>query len=213
MYVPNHFRMTGAVEAFAFMAHHAFATLVSVHDGTPFATHLPFIVEAAHGDGSKPGRLRGHMARANPQWRGFGSAEVMVVFAGPHAYISPAWYEASESVPTWDYTAVHAYGVPHIIDDPAEVRTVLATLVERNERGFAAPWDMEMLSETYLSGMMKGIVAFDIPIARFDAKEKLSQNRPAIDQHRVAAMLARSSDPTDREVGVLIAGRLATQPL
>ena len=205
--------MTGAVAPFAFMARHAFATLVSTHDGAPFATHLPFIVEAGHADGSKPGRLRGHMARANPQWRGFGKDEVMVVFAGPHAYISPAWYEDAESVPTWNYTAVHAYGVPHILEDPFDVRAVLAALVDRNERGFAVPWEMEALSETYLTGMMKGIVAFDIPIARLDAKEKLSQNRPAADQHRVAAELARSSDPTDREAGMLIADRLATQPL
>jgi transcriptional regulator len=173
---------------------------------------LPFIVEAGPADGSRPGRLRGHMARANPQWRDFAGEEVMVVFAGPHAYVSPAWYDAAESVPTWDYTAVHAYGVPQIVDDPAEVRAVLEALVERNERGFATPWEMRGLSDTYIAGMMKGIVAFDIPIARLDAKEKLSQNRPAADQHRVAAALARSNDPTDREIGVLIADRLATQP-
>jgi transcriptional regulator len=202
MYVPSHFRMAGDQAPYNFMAAHAFATLVSVHEGEPFATHLPFIVEA--------GRLRAHMARGNPQWKSFGTAEVMVVFTGPHAYISPSWYEATESVPTWNYTAVHAYGVPQILDDPAQVRAMLQTLVAQNERGFSSPWTMESATDSYLSGMMKGIVAFDIPIARLDAKEKLSQNRPEADRIRVAAQLARSDDPTDRELGALMTLRETT---
>jgi transcriptional regulator len=202
MYVPPHFRMAGDKTPYDFMAHHAFATLVSTHEGGPFATHLPFIIE--------DGRLRAHMARANPHWRSFGSAEVMVVFAGPHAYVSPSWYESAESVPTWNYVAVHAYGVPKIIDDAGEVRSVLETLVAQNERGFAQPWEIGVASDSYIAGMMKGIVAFDIPIARLDAKEKLSQNRPAADRIRVAAQLARSDDPTDRELSALMTLREAT---
>src|SRR5471032_1507315 len=202
MYVPPHFRMAGDKTPYDFMARHAFATLVSTKDGAPFATHLPFIIE--------DGRLRAHMARSNPHWRSFGSAEVMVVFSGPHAYVSPSWYEAAESVPTWNYVAVHAYGVPKIIDDAGEVRSVLETLVAQNEHGFAQPWEIGVASESYIAGMMKGIVAFDIPIARLEAKEKLSQNRPAADRVRVAAQLARSDDPTDRELSALMTLREPT---
>jgi transcriptional regulator len=196
MYVPSHFRMAGDQAPYDFMAAHAFATLVSTHEGVPLATHLPFLVD--------DGRLRAHMARANPQWKSFGTAEVMAVFTGPHAYISPSWYEATDEVPTWNYAAVHAYGVPQIIADPVEVRAMLETLVTRNERGFAVPWEMTAASETYLSRLMNGIVAFDIPIARLDAKEKLSQNHHAADRVRVAAQLARSDDPTDRELAALM---------
>jgi transcriptional regulator len=202
MYVPSHFRMAGDQAPYDFMAAHAFATLVSTHEGAPFATHLPFLLEG--------GRLRAHMARANPQWKSFGTAEVMVVFTGPHAYVSPSWYEATDEVPTWNYAAVHAYGVPQIITDPTEVRAMLETLVTRNERGFAVPWKMTTASEAYLSRLMNGIVAFDIPIARLDAKEKLSQNHHEADRIRVAAQLARSDDPTDRELSALMTLRETT---
>jgi transcriptional regulator len=202
MYVPSHFRMAGDQAPYDFMAAHAFATLVSTHEGAPFATHLPFLLEG--------GRLRAHMARANPQWKSFGTAEVMVVFTGPHAYVSPSWYEATDEVPTWNYAAVHAYGVPQIITDPTEVRAMLETLVTRNERGFAVPWKMTTASEAYLSRLMNGIVAFDIPIARLDAKEKLSQNHHEADRIRVAAQLARSDDPTARELSALMTLRETT---
>jgi len=205
MYVPSHFRMNGDDAPYAFMAQNAFGTLVSTHDGAPFASHLPFLIEE--------GRLRAHMARANPQWRSFGTAQVMVVFTGPHAYVSPAWYEAAESVPTWNYVAVHAYGVPKIVDDPHEVRAMLEALVTRNESGFARPWEMHDAPASYIDGMMSGIVAFDIPIARLEAKEKLSQNRPAVDRVRVAAQLARSDSPADRELSALMTLRETTASL
>ncbi len=111
MYVPGHFRVDDPETLRAFMRAHAFATLVTVVDGAPFATHVPFLVDDAKGGEEAAGLvLRAHVARANPQWRTLEEQDALVIFSGPHAYVSPAWYGAAESVPTWNYTAVHAYG-------------------------------------------------------------------------------------------------------
>ena len=117
MYVPSHFRVDDASELAAFMRENAFATLVSVHDGAPFATHLPVLVD---GVGASLA-LSGHVARANPQWTSLDAHDVLVMFTGPHAYVSPSCYENPKSVPTWNYTAVHVYGRAQLVDDRGAV--------------------------------------------------------------------------------------------
>ena len=129
---------------------------------------------------------------------------MLVVFPGAHAYVSPSWYAQHPSVPTWNYVAVHAYGVPRLIEEPERVRALLDRLVRTFEDGRATPWRMDSLSDTYLSGMMRGIVAFEIPIDRLEGKAKLSQNRPAGDQARVRAALAAEDDPMARAVAELM---------
>jgi len=192
MYVPKHNLITDTALLHSLMQGFSFATLVTVHDGRPFATHLPFLVHPAVGD---LGCLVAHVAKANPQWEDFAQGnEVLVIFQGHHTYISPSWYEASPSVPTWNYATVHAYGTPHVLTDDSRVRETLRELVNKHEEGFAIPWTMD-LPDDYLRKMMRGIVAFEIPISRLEGKFKLSQNRSDADQDRVIAALGESNNP------------------
>ena len=114
MYIPAAFAETDLTRLHDFIEQNSFGLLVSQVDGLPFASHLPFLLERTAGP---HGTLVGHMARANPQWREAGGQTALAIFSGPHAYISPTWYEAEQVVPTWNYTAVHAYGRVQIIED------------------------------------------------------------------------------------------------
>ena len=143
------------------------------HEDRPFATHLPFLV---YPDMGEQGTLVAHMARANPQWKDFAESEALVIFQGHHTYISPSWYEAHPSVPTWNYMLVHAYGVPRVITDAVRTRESLQALVDKHETPFDDPWSMD-LPEAYLHRMQQGIVSFELPITRLEGKFKLSQNR------------------------------------
>ena len=204
MYMPEHFREDDLPTLHTLMQDYSFATLVTQHEGVPFATHLPLILEADEGP---YGTLFGHMARANPQWRDFTAAQdVLVIFQGPHTYVSPSWYEVELSVPTWNYAAVHAYGTPRLITDYDACYALLTTLVRTHEGQFARPWPFQ-LPEDYVRKMMQGIVAFAIHITRLEGKFKLSQNRSLTDQQRVAAILQRSADPVSREFGTLMQQR------
>jgi transcriptional regulator len=190
VYIPGETRVTDPRRLHELMRQHSFGVLVTVRDGCPRASHLPFLVLA----GGEHGRLVAHMARANDQWQDFRpGAEVLVVFQGEHAYVSPSWYDKHPSVPTWNYVVVHARGVPMLIEEPAAVRAYLQALVDHHERGFETPWRMELPAD-YLARMMRAIVAFEIPISRIEGKFKLSQNRSRADQHRVANALAQSED-------------------
>ncbi|MEO8396990.1 MAG: FMN-binding negative transcriptional regulator, partial [Chloroflexota bacterium] len=152
------------------------------------------------------GVLRAHLARANDQWKSFGEGEALVIFQGAHAYISPSWYETHPSVPTWNYTAVHVYGVPQIVANEGEMRGMLRELVENHEGGRSPEWTMD-LPEDYLQKMMQAIVAFELPIERIEGKFKLSQNRSEGDQERVIAHLRESAYPLDMQTADLMASR------
>lgn len=191
MYIPAWHREENPAVLHALMREYAFATLVTTHDNAPFATHLPVLLD---GDKGALGTLNAHIARANPQWHDFESGqEALAIFQGPHAYISPAWYDAPLSVPTWNYAVVHAYGVPRLLDDDALYRT-LARLVETFESPREAPWPFD-LPDDFTQKMMRGIVGFEIEITRLEGKLKLSQNRSETDQNRVIAALRQTEDP------------------
>jgi transcriptional regulator len=140
------------------------------------------------------------MARANPQWRHFADGqEALVIFQGPHAYISPSWYTDHQSVPTWNYAVVHAYGMPRLLED-VETRALLQSLVETFEAPLEPPWRLDSLPEENITRMLRGIVGFEIEIARLEGKLKLNQNRPEVDQERVVEVLEASGDPNDAGV-------------
>ena len=191
MYIPKAFREDDISRLHTFMEAYSFATLVTQHESIPFATHLPFLLDPERGPN---GILLAHMARANPQWHDFASAqEVLVIFQGPHTYISPSWYEVELSVPTWNYAVVHAYGLPHLIEDGEELYKLLKTLIQTHEAHFEKPWSFQ-LSEDYLQKMMRGIVGFEIEITRLEGKFKLSQNRTATERENVIAALQESTN-------------------
>jgi transcriptional regulator len=181
MYIPPTFRETRIDVLHALIREHSFGTLVSTVNGEPFATHLPFLLDSNRGP---YGALVGHMARANPHWQSFSQHQPrasMAVFLGPHAYISPSWYVSPRNVPTWNYIAVHAYGIPSIVDNPRRVREILETTVRTFESGSPEPWSTAGLSEDYIADMSKAIVAFDMPISKLEGKRKLGQNRTTPD--------------------------------
>jgi transcriptional regulator len=191
MYIPNSFRADDRAQLHALMRQYNFAILVTFHEGAPFATHLPFLLDGERGP---HGTLLAHMARANPQWRDFAAGtEALVIFQGPHAYISPSWYEVHPSVPTWNYAAIHAYGIPRVVEDPTKLSQMLQALVDTHESAFAQPWRMELPGD-YLDKMMRAVVGFEIAITRLEGKLKLSQNRSVSDQQRVTQALASSDD-------------------
>ncbi len=208
MYIPNAFREDDLDKLVGFMRAHSFATLVSVLDGSPFASHVPLLVRRQGG----VVLLIGHLAKPNPQWKMFGSGESLAIFTGPHAYISPSLYEKRESVPTWNYIAVHAYGTPRIItlaDSPQALEELLQSLIEAYDPSYRSQW-ME-LSEKYREGMMNGIVAFEMTVTRLEGKYKLNQNRGQADQRSVAQSLLQSTDPTISGVGEAMKANLASE--
>lgn len=202
MYIPPSNREDRREVLHAIMRQNSFATLISMGEGGLVATHLPVLLRE---DGPY-GTLLCHLARANGQWRDFADeAEVLVLFQGPHAYISPSWYEDAMSVPTWNYVAVHAYGRPRLVEEPEALRGLLAALVREYEGAFQRPWDIERLPEEYVRKQMRAIVGVEIPISRLEGKRKLSQNRSPADRAGVAAALRVQGDP----LALAVAGEMA----
>ena len=195
MYIPKHFVGEDRESIAALIRSRGFATMITVVDGSPFATHCPLMYDA---DAGPHGTLLGHIARANPQWQHFaGGGEVLSIFHGPHAYVSPSWYGQQPSVPTWNYIAVHAYGRGRLIEGDA-ARDVLRRLVDVYEAK-DSDWSMAALPEGYMKGMVRGIVAFEIPLDRLEAKFKLSQNRALEDRKRVMARLEAMGGDENRD--------------
>lgn len=195
MYVPQAFAMRDAASWRELIETNGFATLVSMGPDGLVATHLPVLLDTSRGPN---GTLVMHLAGANPHGKALDGADVLVIFNGPHGYISPSWYATHPAVPTWNYASVHVYGRACVVDDPTRLRNALAKLVEKYEAGRAAPWSMAGLSQPYVDGMLKRIVGVEIEIARIDAKQKLSQNRNAVDRRQVIDALAASADANDR---------------
>ena len=204
MYVPEAFRLSNRARMAEVMRAYDFALLVTAPEGRAQASHLPFLYDP---DDGPEGTLLAHMARANPQWRDFtalaaGRQEALVVFQGPHSYISPTWYNTDQpTVPTWNYVAVHAYGLPEIIAEPAAARGVIERLVATQEAGLTPPWSTAGLSEKFIDGMLRGLVAFRIPVARLEAKAKLSQNKTAGQLAAAAAVREAAATAPARETG------------
>ena len=197
MYVPTAFTVDDPAALHAVMTENPFATLVTANADEPFATHLPLRHFPAE-DG--PGTLVGHVARANPQWRQFQpDRDVLAIFHGPHAYVSPTWYETKLAVPTWNYVAVHAYGRVRRVEDAAEIRSQLRDLTAYFENSLPQPWAPD-LPDDYWDRMTQAIVLFEISLTRVEGKFKLSQNKSTTDIQGVIAALATSIRPMDREV-------------
>jgi transcriptional regulator len=189
VYIPEFNRQEDRRAILAFMRANPFAILVSNSDGIPFATHLPLLVDEAEDQIV----LQGHMAKANPHWKPIKQGEEsLVIFHGPHAYISPSLYEIRESVPTWNYAAVHVYGEPTLFFDEDALKQTLHRMINTFESSYMAQWSQ--LGEQYQSRMMKHIVGFEIKAKRLEAKFKLSQNRTKDEQARVIRSLNQSQN-------------------
>jgi transcriptional regulator len=204
VYLPPAFTEARPAVLIEHIARYDFGLLVSHGVDGLIASHIPFLVKR---DGDQV-HLHGHLARPNPQVGHLArGGEVLTIFHGPHAYISPSWYTSGPSVPTWNYADVHAYGIVRLVEDAEWLRQLLRRLSERHEARSPVPWQMQDLSETYLKGMLRGIVGLDIAVTRLEGKYKLSQNRPAADRPRVVAALEAQSDADARAVARLMRER------
>jgi transcriptional regulator len=190
LYIPEHFRVRDHAAAVAFMRRNPFVILISNTPDGPFATHLPVVIEETEVHLV----LRGHVAKANPHWRYLEeqSAPCLTVFHGPHAYISPTHYTLAESVPTWNYGTVHAYGRAKVFQAPEDLLGILHQLIPTFEASYRQQW--ESMSQTYRDNMLRHIVGFEIAVNRLEAKFKLSQNRTRQEQQNVIASLSVSGD-------------------
>ncbi len=201
MYIPPSFKVEDHERLARFVAEHSFATVVTHADGRPFASHLPVLFDS---EPAPSGRLLSHMARANPQWRHFSDGqEVLVIFQGPHAYVSPRWYQTELSVPTWNYAVVHVTGTPRIIAEEAAVNELLKRTIKFYEGDDPAAWQGNLPAE-FMSKLIKSIVAFEIVITRWEGKFKLSQNREPADIAGAYDGLKQSARDSDRVLAAMM---------
>ena len=201
MYIPEFNRVRDNAVALGFMMANPFAILVSTADTGPFATHIPILVREAN----EQIVLRGHMAKANQHWRWMKpEQECLAIFHGAHAYVSPSLYESRESVPTWNYAAVHVYGKARVFFEPEPLLDILHDSIQMFDASYQEQWSS--LREEYRTRMLSHIVGFEIVAQRLEGKFKLSQNRTKTEQIKVRDALSASPDSAIAGVGKLMAG-------
>ncbi|MDX7989851.1 FMN-binding negative transcriptional regulator [Xenorhabdus littoralis] len=191
MYIPRMMMMTGKDNITEFISTYSFGLLIS---SSLTGTHLPCVFNPDEGEN---GVLYGHVARANHHWKELDEQRVLVVFTGPHAYISPTWYESTHAVPTWNYTAIHCYGVTKILSDD-ETKLALEALVNQYEPKLNKNTDL--MPEAFLTKQRQAIVGFKIIIDEIQAKEKLGQHKSQDDQNGVFTTLSESKRTDDNEL-------------
>jgi transcriptional regulator len=212
MYLPPQFREDDVSALHAAIRQIGFGTLVTLGADGLIASHVPMLIDPAP---TPHGTLIGHVARANPQWRGPASAvEALAMFVGPNGYVTPSWYptkrETGKVVPTWNYIAIHAYGPVEFFEDPDRLLGVVTRLTETHEAPRAAPWAVSDAPAEFVRAQLKGIVGFSLPISRLEGKWKMSQNRTPADLAGVREGLAREPGPVNDAVAAVMAAREPT---
>jgi len=203
MYIPKHFAIEDEEILFDFIENNSFGIIVSIIDQIPVATHLPFILDRNNRS------LYGHFAKPNPQWEQITSQEVLVIFQGPHHYISSSWYETNRSVPTWNYVSLHVYGTIEIMEQKGELLEALNKMVAKYEEP-AGTYSIDESNHEFVEGMMKGIVGFRLNMNRLEGKWKLSQNHSKERQERVIRRLEEIPNDDAKEIAKLMKSNLIT---
>ncbi|SFJ28174.1 negative transcriptional regulator, PaiB family [Halobacillus dabanensis] len=200
MYIPKHFKVTDFDEIKDFIQKNSFGTIVSTEQGKPISTHLPLQLHKRGDDYF----LTGHLAYANPQWKTFGEDPVLIMFQGPHAYISSSWYQ-SENVPTWNYQAVHVYGAASLMSDQ-ELQEDLKSLLQKYEqhRENAALWEY---FSPKTKKRIKGIIGFEVKVQEIQAAYKLSQNRKEEDYDNIIDKLYKEEDLHSQQLAEVMKAR------
>ncbi len=188
MYIPHYYKQSNFNEIVAFVKKYNFGAIIGAGDNGMVATHLPFVTETEN----EKVVLYAHLAKANPHWESFADSEQLVIFNGPHAYISPTLYEKQQNVPTWNYTAVHIYGKAQLIEVDEDKIDLLKKTIEFYEPALLVQW--ENLDEKYIRGMLNAIVGFKIEATRVEAKFKLSQNKTPYEIKTIINYLRSSAD-------------------
>jgi transcriptional regulator len=206
MYIPKSFAETDQKRLHEFIGAHSFATLVSQDSAEPCASHLPLLLDV---DAGSHGRLIGHMARANPQWEQADGQRVLAIFHGPHAYISPTWYEAVNVVPTWNYVAVHVYGTLRLQADRGRLLEIVRQYVEYYESDLPQSWSVDTAERHFIDGLLDAIIGFEIDIDRIEGKWKLNQNHDETRRKKVIQGLRESGGENQRQIAELMSQTLA----
>jgi transcriptional regulator len=202
MYTPSYFKDADLGSLHKHIETARLAIVITSGESGMQASHLPLLLAPDEGE---YGTLYGHFAKANPQWKDLqNGAEVMVIFPGADAYISPSFYPAKAEhgkvVPTWNYLAIHAYGQGEVFTVPQRLLEVVSGLTHKHESGRESPWAVSDAPADYIEKMLGAIVGFALPIGRLEGKRKLNQNRSAEDIAGVRAGLAASEDAHDQEL-------------
>jgi len=198
MYIPNQFNVTNEAEKIDFMRRYSFATIVTIKNDIPIATQLPFFID----NRSNKLVLSSHFAMANEQTKYIENNTSLVIFTEPHAYISPVHYDKKESVPTWDYIAVHAYGKAKIVKDEGAVINLLEQMIQFYDENYMAQWNG--ISDKFKKGMVKGIVAFEMEVTDLQGQKKLSQNKNEAERQKIIEHLDRSDNSAEKEIASYI---------
>jgi transcriptional regulator len=207
MYLPSHFAQADAAALAALMREQPLAALVTLQGGEPTADHIPLEFDAERQ------LLRGHVARANPLWKAADGQQVLAIFSGTQAYVSPGWYPSKAAthkvVPTWNYAVVHAHGRLRAVDDAPWLRELVGRLTDHHEQPRAQPWSVNDAPADYVQQMLRAIVGIEIAVERLEGKWKLSQNRSAEDRAGVAAGLAAEPGAAARAMASAVAPDIA----
>ncbi len=206
MYNPPHFREERTDVLHRFIREHSLATFVTLGVDGLIANHIPLILDT---EPAPRGTRRGHLSKANPQWRdSLPAVSALAIFQGPDAYITPAWYptrqETGRVVPTWNYVVVHAHGPFRTFEDPVLLEQHVRTLTDHKEASFPCPWSVYDAPVDFFHGQLAGIIGIEISIARLEGKWKVSQNRSVNDRAGVVAGLSASGNPADKTMADLV---------
>ena len=198
MYIPVINEMNDRDEVLAFIKEHSFATIITNGGGVPIASHLPMVIEEEV-DSLK---IIGHFAKANSHWQLLNNQKSLIIFAEPHAYISPAHYESLVNVPTWNYIAVHVYGDCTLVTDDASSIAILEKTIGTYEAEYKKQWDA--LPADYKKANLNGIVCFEMKVTDIQAKKKLSQNKTSNERQNIIRQLEKSSNTLEVKIAGLM---------
>lgn len=210
MYTPTYTQESDRAVLHALIRAHPLGTWVTQGDGELIVNHVPFLLDASHGE---HGMLMGHVARANRVWRDFSrGVDSVVVFQGPEAYITPSWYPSKhatgKAVPTWNYVVVHAHGLPRAIEDKTWLAEHVRRLTAVHEADQALPWQVSDAPEDFIDRLLDGIVGIEILITKLVGKWKVSQNRPEPDRRGVVAGLLARNEPGASAMAAAVQSRI-----
>jgi transcriptional regulator len=209
LYIPKFNEETRVEVLHGLIGSQPLATLVTMGASGLIATHLPMVLSPGE---NAPDILRGHVSRANPQWRELdASVEALAIFAGTEHYITPSWYpekfEDGKVVPTWNYAVVHVYGSVRLVEDPGWLLTHLKSLTAQHESAFARPWAVTDAPEDYIASQLRGIVGIEIPVRRMEGKWKVSQNKSEQTRESIEKGLEDLGTPASVAMRDLVRGK------
>lgn len=214
MYTPKYHALTDVATMHTHIAQHPLGAWVCAGQSQLIANHIPFVLDVQHGS---QGRLLGHVSRANPVWREIsGGVASVVMFMGPHAYITPSWYPGKHQhgkvVPTWNYVTVHAHGVARAIEDTDWILDVVNRLTDAQEARHANPWKVSDAPSAYVKQKLRAIVGIEIMIERLEGRLKVSQDEDEQDRLGTVEGLRHTSDAPSQVLANLVLDALKTYP-